>query len=187
MKHPVRNFLLFFHIALAFREAIKTIDMKNFFSSKTVWFNLLTLLATGLAYLKPELLTAIGVPPVSQTQVLTIAGTFASIVNLLLRTFFTSQPIGTTAKALIFILTLSISANLSAQTDTTRPYAIPNLGWNLSVPINNYPIYKGYTIKANKDTTVIFRVDSINYFTITNPYKGIALGDTVIIKMKSPK
>lgn len=138
MKHPVRDLLLLTHFLLLIHETFKKIDMKNFFSSKTVWFNLLTGLCTVLALIKPDLLQAIGLPAASQTQVLTAAGTLSSIVNILLRTFSTSTPIGTTAKMLIFLFTLTVSTQVSAQVDTITKYSsVPAAGTYGSVSFNS--------------------------------------------------
>ena len=123
--------------------------MKNFFASKTVWFNLLTGFLTILALIKPDLLQALGLPTASQTQILTAAGTLSSIVNILLRTFSTSQPIGNVVKMLIFIVTLSVSANVSAQVDTTTRYsAIPAAGTYGNIGFNGSRGANGLTISG---------------------------------------
>ena len=138
MKHPVRNALILIHFVLLIHETLKKIDMKNFFASKTVWFNLLTGLCTILALIKPDLLQALGLPIANQSQILIAAGTLSSVVNILLRTFSTSQPIGNTAKMLVFLVTLLISANVTAQDTTTKYTAVPagglygNIGFNAS-------------------------------------------------------
>ncbi len=65
-------------------------ETKSILKSKTIWFNTLMLLVSGLAYVKPEYLTMLGVSPVNQTEILTVAGAITSVVNLLLRKATTS-------------------------------------------------------------------------------------------------
>ncbi len=173
MKH-IREFILFIGLVHILSKAYKTINMRNW---KTTVFGAIAslcafLVSSNIPDLAPfkEIIISVG----------TLAGAACAY-------FMKDKDVTGVAKSLILLVGLSfLSHGTYAQTDSF-PYAIPNLGGKIAVPINNYPTYKGYTLKANKDTTVIFRLDSTNYFTITNPYKGVNLGDSVIIKMKSPK
>jgi uncharacterized membrane protein len=58
---------------------------KSIFASKTMWLNLIVAIVAILAFVNPELLTAIGVEEARQKDVLTLVGTVTALLNLVLR------------------------------------------------------------------------------------------------------
>ena len=58
---------------------------KPIWKSKTVWFNILTMVLTIVAMINSDFLTGLGIPPESQVTALKIVGTVVAVINIVLR------------------------------------------------------------------------------------------------------
>lgn len=184
MKH-LKEFIFLIGLVHVIHKIYKTISMNKKSWKTTLFGGLAALCAFILANNGVELVTSN--PQIVEILNYVVKGV-AGLSGLLFAYFTKDKDVSGVAASLFLLVSLTfMSQNISAQTDTTNSFALGNLGGRTAVPINAYPLYKGYAVR-NKDTTVIFKIDSFNYLTITNPYKGLySKGDTVIIKSHSIK
>lgn len=67
--------------------------MKHILKSKSFWLNLIAGIIAILGFISPELLAALGIT--NPAQFMTIIGAVTALLNIILRTWFTTKPIKT--------------------------------------------------------------------------------------------